>query len=59
MQEIKIRKAIRFFGNITNMAHKIGVSRTSIIDILKEIQFLLRLLYGLKLKVIRKLAIKN
>jgi DNA-binding phage protein len=30
MQEIKVRKAIRFFGNITNMANKIGVSRTSI-----------------------------
>lgn len=30
MQEIIIRKVIRFFGNITRMSEKIGVSRSSI-----------------------------
>lgn len=30
MQETTVRKVIRYFGNITNTAHKLGVSRTSI-----------------------------
>jgi hypothetical protein len=36
MQETMVREAIRFFGNITNMAHTIGVSRATIYRYLEE-----------------------